>query len=91
MDFLLSSWRVQDPHWPHLVQDILNTKCVSQISGFVLIPLASVPLGLEIPDTGGALQGPWEKGGVWCGLLFAAPLHSSLTSLLCFQVVSRMY
>ena len=62
---LLPSWRVQDPRWPHLLQDVPNTKCVSQFSGFVLIPLASVPLGtVEIPDAGGALQGPGEEEGV---------------------------
>lgn len=41
-------------------QDIPEAKHVSKFSGFMLIPSASISLGLEIPGSGGTLQAHWD-------------------------------
>lgn len=44
-------------------QDIPKAKHVSKFNGFVLIPSASISLGLEVPESGGTLQAHCDDEG----------------------------
>lgn len=47
-------------------QDIPEAKHVSKFNGFfMLIPSASISLGLEIPEWGGTFQAHWDDEGAW--------------------------